>query len=162
MTISEKIVSTYKEKGMTISTAESCTGGLLSKMITDVSGASEIFELGVCSYSNTIKNKVLGVSEEILNTYTENSEECAREMAIGVMRLSGSDMAVSTTGIAGPTGGTEKNPVGTIYIAMAADGNVISEKKNFNEDGCFDRDVIRTRCAEYVLNMALEYALRCE
>ncbi len=161
MTTAEKTVEAFKNKNMTITAAESCTGGLIAKMITDVPGASAVFELGVCSYSNRIKTNVLGVPKEIIDEYTELSEECAREMAIGAMRLSGADVAVSTTGVAGPAGGTDKDPVGTVYIALAADGNVVSEKRNFNEDGCCDRDTIRQKCADYVLNMAMEYALRC-
>lgn len=159
--VKERLVKLLAEKNMTIAAAESCTGGMIAQMITDVSGASAVFELGVCSYSNRIKIKVLGVPSEVINEYTEVSAQCAEEMAVGVMRLSGADIAVSTTGVAGPTGGTEENPVGTVYIALAADGAVVSEKKNFNEDGCNDRDTIRRRCAEYVLAKALEYAERC-
>ncbi len=158
--INEELVRILAEKDMTIACAESCTGGLIAELITDVSGASAVFELGVCSYSNRIKKKILGVPSEIIDEYTELSLACAEEMAIGVMRMSGADIAVSTTGVAGPTGGTEENPVGTVYIALAADGAVVSEKKNFNEDGCNDRDTIRRRCAEYVLQKALEYAER--
>ena len=86
MTTAEKTVEAFKNKNMTITAAESCTGGLIAKMITDVPGASAVFELGVCSYSNRIKTNVLGVPKEIIDEYTELSEECAREMAIGAMR----------------------------------------------------------------------------
>ena len=160
MTVNEELVKILTEKDMTIACAESCTGGMIAERITDVSGASAVFELGVCSYSNRIKNKILGVPSEILDEYTELSLECAEEMAVGVMRLSGADIAVSTTGVAGPGGGTEINPVGTVYIALAANGAVVSEKVNFNEDGCGDRDTIRRRCTQYVLAKALEYAKR--
>ncbi len=162
MLIQEELVSVLKEKNMTIASAESCTGGMISQMITDVSGASAVFELGVCSYSNRIKINVLGVAKEIIDEYTEVSARCAEEMAIGAMRLSNADIAVSTTGIAGPGGGTEENPIGTVYVALAADGAVVSERKNFNEDLCNDRAVIRRRCAEYVLAKALEYAKRAD
>ena len=162
MTIQEELVTMLREKDMTIATAESCTGGMISQLITDVSGASAVFELGVCSYSNRIKINVLGVPKEIIDEYTEVSAQCAEEMAIGAMRLSGADVAVSTTGVAGPTGGTEENPVGTVYIALAADGGVVSERKNFNEDGCSDRAEIRRRCAEYVLAKAAEYVRRVD
>ena len=155
-----ELVALLAQKGMTIAAAESCTGGMISQMITDVSGASAVFELGVCSYSNRIKINVLGVPKEVIDEFTEVSYQCAEEMSIGVMRLSDADVAVSTTGYAGPTGGTDENPVGTVYIALAADGHVVSEKKNFNEDGCNDRDTIRKRCAEYVLEKALEYVKR--
>lgn len=157
MTIERQLVELLTQKDMTIATAESCTGGMISELITNIAGASAVLELGVCSYSNRIKNKVLGVPQEILDTYTELSTQTAEEMAIGVMRLSGADISVSTTGLAGPGGGTEDNPVGTIYVALAADGGVVSEKKNFNEDGVNDRNVIRRRCADYVMQMAIDY-----
>ena len=157
MTIERQLVELLTQKDMTIATAESCTGGMISELITNIAGASAVLELGVCSYSNRIKNKVLGVPQEILDTYTELSTQTAKEMAIGVMRLSGADISVSTTGLAGPGGGTEDNPVGTIYVALAADGGVVSEKKNFNEDGVNDRNVIRRRCADYVMQMAIDY-----
>ena len=160
--ISREVSEILWETEKTVSTAESCTGGMISQMITDVSGASAVFELGVCSYSNRIKINVLGVPKEIIDEYTEVSARCAEEMAIGAMRLSNADIAVSTTGIAGPGGGTEENPVGTVYVALAADGAVVSERKNFNEDLCNDRAVIRRRCAEYVLAKALEYAKRAD
>lgn len=158
--VQQELVKLLSEKGMTIACAESCTGGMIAEMITDVSGASAVFELGVCSYSNRIKINVLGVPREVIDEFTEVSYRCAEEMAIGVMRLSDADVTVSTTGVAGPTGGTDENPVGTVYIALAADGNVVSEKVNFNEDGCNDRDAIRRRCSEYVLQKALEYVKR--
>ena len=97
--IEKKLVKLLKEKGMKASSAESLTGGLVSKLITDVSGASEVFECGVCSYSNRIKHEVLGVSSETLKSFTEYSEECAKEMASGVRRLAGADIGISTTGL---------------------------------------------------------------
>lgn len=160
MSTQSELVELLKENQMTISCAESCTGGMISQMITDVSGASEVFELGVCSYSNRIKINILGVPKSVIDEHTEVSTQCAEEMAKGVMRLSGSDISVSTTGIAGPSGGTAENPVGTVYLALAANGAVISERKNFNEDGCNDRAVIRKRCAEYALTMAIDYIKR--
>ena len=90
-----------------VATAESCTGGMISAAITSVSGASGVFDCGVCSYANFIKHKVVGVREETLNTYGAVSDKTAAEMARGVRLLSGADIGVSTTGIAGPTGGTE-------------------------------------------------------
>ncbi len=151
MNVQEKLVKMLTDKNMKIATAESCTGGLLSEMITDVSGASGVFECGVCSYSNRIKISVLGVNSETIDKYTEVSTQTAEEMAIGVLRISGADIAVSTTGIAGPTGGTKENPVGTVFIGIATKDGVVSEKKNFNLDNCNDRDKIRQRCAEYCL-----------
>lgn len=151
MNVAQKLVKALSDKNMKISTAESCTGGLISEMITSVSGASDVFECGVCSYSNRIKISILGVKSETIDKYTEVSTQTAEEMAIGVLRISGADIAVSTTGIAGPTGGTGENPVGTVCIGIATKDGVISEKKNFNLDNCNDRDKIRQRCAEYCL-----------
>lgn len=148
MNIQSRLVKLLLEKGYKIATAESCTGGLLSEMITDVSGASGVFECGICSYSNKIKASVLGVSQDTLNTYTEVSIQTAEEMAEGVKRISGADIAVSTTGVAGPTGGTEKNPVGTVCMAFVTPYGTVSEKRNFNT-GEDNRNIIRQRCAEY-------------
>ncbi|MBQ1546127.1 MAG: CinA family protein [Clostridia bacterium] len=157
MTIERQLVELLTQKNMKIATAESCTGGMISELITNIAGASAVLELGVCSYSNRIKNQVLGVPQEILDEYTELSTQTAEEMAKGVMRLSGADIAVSTTGLAGPGGGTEEDPVGTVYVALASASGVVSEKKNFNEDGVNDRNVIRRRCADYVMQMAIYY-----
>ena len=158
MNVQENLVNTLREKNLKIATAESCTGGLLSEMITDVSGASSVFECGVCSYSNEIKISVLGVKKETIDKYTEVSTQTAEEMAEGVRKISNADIAVSTTGVAGPTGGTEENPVGTVCIGFATRSGVFSEKKNFNLDGCNDRGEIRRHSAEYCLKKAAEYA----
>ncbi|MBQ3691922.1 MAG: CinA family protein [Clostridia bacterium] len=158
MNVQEKLVKTLIERNLKIATAESCTGGLLSEMITDVSGASRVFECGVCSYSNEIKISVLHVKKETIDKYTEVSVQTAEEMAKGVLEISGADIAVSTTGVAGPTGGTDENPVGTVCIGFASKSGVFSEKKNFNADSCNDRGEIRRRCAEYCLEKAEEIA----
>ncbi len=116
--LAESIVKYCCSKNYSISTAESLTGGMISKYITSVPGASEIFELGVCSYSDRIKNKVLGVRKETLSEYTAVSRRTAEEMSLGIKKLSGSDIAVAATGIAGPGGGTEQAPVGTVYVSV--------------------------------------------
>lgn len=113
------LVELLTEKRRTIATAESCTGGLISKLITDVSGASKVFHCGVCSYSNEIKEGVLGVKHETLEEYGAVSSHTALQMAVGVKKLSGSDIGISTTGIAGPGGGTEQKPVGLVYVGYA-------------------------------------------
>lgn len=100
-------------------TAESCTGGLISKRITEVSGSSSVFECGVCSYANRIKNKLLGVNQHTLDTVGAVSPETAKQMSNGVMKLADADFGVSVTGIAGPTGGTEDKPVGLVYISVS-------------------------------------------
>lgn len=111
-TLQENIVHMLMKKKLKVATAESCTGGLISERITRVSGSSEVFDCGICSYANEIKHKVLGVSEETLNVLGAVSAETAIQMAEGVKKLSGADIGISTTGIAGPTGGTPEKPVG--------------------------------------------------
>lgn len=119
-TLQEDVVAKLSELGLKVATAESCTGGLISERITRVSGSSEVFDCGVCSYANEIKSKVLGVSEETLSILGAVSAETAIQMAEGVKKLSGADIAVSTTGIAGPTGGTAEKPVGLVFLGVCA------------------------------------------
>lgn len=152
------IVRLCEERGLKVATAESCTGGMISAAITSVSGSSAVIELGVCSYSNRIKREVLGVSGETLERCSEYSTECAEEMARGVLRLSGADFAVSTSGVAGPTGGSEENPVGTVYISVCGktacgDVSAITEKDIFKNNG---REFIRAAATEKALSMLLE------
>ena len=104
--LSREIVRECTARSVKISTAESCTGGMISGAVTSISGSSAVIELGVCSYSNRIKHEILHVPAEVLEQFTEYSVECAAEMAKGVMELSGADYGVSTTGVAGPTGGS--------------------------------------------------------
>lgn len=119
MTLEEQVVKTLNEKGLVLATAESCTGGLIAKRITDVSGSSAVFNCGIVSYSNEIKESVLGVSHKTLETYGAVSEQTVREMVKGVLRISGADIAVSVSGIAGPTSDNTKKPVGTIWLAVS-------------------------------------------
>lgn len=114
-------VTRLKEKGLHVATAESCTGGYVSKRLVDVDGVSEVFDCGVCSYSNDIKEKVLGVSHDTLVAYGAVSEQTAREMAAGIRKLSGAEIGVATTGIAGPGGGSPEKPVGLVYVAVDSD-----------------------------------------
>jgi len=118
-TLEEAAVRLLRENGKKAATAESCTGGLVAKRITSVSGASEVFDGGVVSYANEIKAKLLGVSEETLAKYGAVSEETAREMAVGVMKLMDADYGIGITGIAGPGGGTPEKPVGLVYVSLA-------------------------------------------
>ena len=112
------LVGALKQKKLSIATAESCTGGLLSEMITSVSGASEIFELGICTYSDRIKHEFLGVPMEEIEQFDVVSREVALSMVKGLKERSGADICVSVTGIAGPGGGTPEKPVGTVYIGF--------------------------------------------
>ena len=149
-----KIVDILKQRGLTLSTAESCTGGLVAKSITDVSGCSSVFYGGVVSYDNSVKQGVLGVKEETLNTYGAVSYETAREMAQGVRRALNTDIGISTTGIAGPDGGTPTKPVGTVYIGIATSDSVQSIRLNINEN--FSRSEIRAQACYQLLKLLLE------
>lgn len=116
------LVQQLQEKNRQVATAESCTAGLVSKRITEIAGSSQVFECGIVSYSNRIKAQLLGVSQETIDNYTEVSEQAAREMARGVRKLSGADIGISVTGIAGPGGGTPEKPVGLVYVCASCDG----------------------------------------
>ena len=114
----EKIGKLLREKGLRIATTESCTGGLLSSKLTDVSGSSEYIHLNLVTYSNEAKHKMLGVKTETLENYGAVSSECSFEMACGLYQLTNADICVSTTGIAGPTGGSNEKPVGLMYSTI--------------------------------------------
>lgn len=113
------VVDALRAAGKTLATAESCTGGLLAKRITDVAGSSDVFEMGCVTYANRVKEKLLGVPHETLEAHGAVSEETARAMAEGIVRASGADIGVGITGIAGPGGGTAEKPVGLVYIALS-------------------------------------------
>lgn len=124
MTLEEQIVRKLQEKRYTITTAESCTGGLLAGRILNVSGASEVYMEGYITYANEAKERILGVKHETLETHGAVSKETAEEMALGAARAAKADVALSTTGIAGPGGGTVEKPVGLIYISCFIKGEV--------------------------------------
>ena len=113
------VVDALRAAGKTLATAESCTGGLLAKRITDVAGSSDVFEMGCVTYANRVKEKLLGVPHETLEAHGAVSEETARAMAEGIVRASGANIGVGITGIAGPGGGTAEKPVGLVYIALS-------------------------------------------
>lgn len=130
--LAKQIVMECTRKHFRIATAESCTGGMVSAAVTGVSGSSAVIELGICSYSNRIKTEVLGVSSDTLERCTEYSLQCAEEMALGVLRMSGADFAVSTTGVAGPGGGNEEHPVGEVFVGIASKKFIHAERLLFN------------------------------
>jgi PncC family amidohydrolase len=119
-TLAQQIGDGLRARGLTLAVAESCTGGLLGDMITDIPGSSDYFLGGVLSYSNQVKHDLLGVQAETLETVGAVSAQCAAQMAQGVRRLLGSDVALSITGIAGPTGGSEAKPLGLTYVHLSA------------------------------------------
>lgn len=140
--IEEAVIEKLKEKHMKVATAESCTGGLIAKRITDVPGASEVFDCGIISYANEIKHRVLGVSEDDLNKYGAVSEPVARQMAQGALKVSGADIAVSVTGIAGPDSDSTNKPVGLVYIGLADRDNVwVRELRTSRKDRSYNRYV---------------------
>ncbi len=141
---------------ITVSTAESCTGGLISKSITDVAGCSSVYPGGVCSYSNEMKMKWLNVKEETLNTYGAVSEQTALEMAQGIRLATGSDFGLSTTGIAGPGGGSDEKPVGLVYMAVAGEDYQRVEKVIIRYGERTSRDMIRQRSAKHALHLLLQ------
>ena len=147
-------VTRLKEKGLHVATAESCTGGYVSKRLVDVDGVSEVFDCGVCSYSNDIKEKVLGVSHDTLVAYGAVSEQTAREMAAGIRRVSGADIGIAVTGIAGPGSDGTSKPVGLCFAALDAEGVQICEKI---ETGRSDREYNRYVTGSRALNLARKY-----
>lgn len=128
--LEELVVKLLNEQGKTLATAESCTGGLLAKRITDIPGSSAVFHMGCVTYANEAKEALLYVPHEILEAHGAVSEETARAMAEGIVRRSGSDLGVGITGIAGPDGGTPEKPVGLIYIALSDGENTWVTKRS--------------------------------
>lgn len=149
--IEEAVVGMLKEHHLKVSTAESCTGGLIAKRITDVPGASEVFECGIISYVNGIKHKVLGVSEDDLNKYGAVSEPVAKQMAQGALKVSGADIAVSVTGIAGPDSDSTGKPVGLVYIGLADKENVwVREIRTSRRDRSYNRYVSASNALDMI------------
>ena len=130
-TISSVIGKLLNQKGATVATAESCTGGLIGNMITEVSGSSAYYKGGIVAYSNELKERLLGVRHETLEQYGAVSEETAIEMARGCLAVTGADYAIATTGISGPTGATEEKPLGLVYVAVASHGEVVCNRYVF-------------------------------
>lgn len=126
LSLAQHVLSTLAKDELTITTAESCTGGLIASMITQVSGASEFFEAGFVTYSNAMKTKLLGVPEQLLEEFGAVSQEVAIAMAQGALKQSSADMAIAVTGIAGPDGGSDEKPVGTVWIAWGSKENLKS------------------------------------
>lgn len=153
--IEQATVELLKKKGLTVAFAESCTGGLCSKRMTDVAGASEVIHCGIVSYSNEIKNKVLGVRKEHLEKYGAVSEAVAAEMALGVRKIAAADIGVSVTGFAGPFYEGCEDPIGTIFIA-STDGESVWVKKlvTGHSKGKSCRDYNRTVSASNAINEA--------
>lgn len=155
--IEHALVKELQERELKIAAAESCTGGLISKLLTDVPGASDVLDCSFTTYSNAMKQQLLGVREETLAAHGAVSEETAREMAEGVKKVSGADIGIGITGIAGPGGGTEEKPVGLVYVGIASENETEVLKLNW---GSRSRAQIREMSANRALRAALNVARR--
>ena len=131
----KNIIKKLSKKKLKISFAESCTGGLLSSAITSVGGSSKVFNLGLVTYSNQSKIKVLKVSKKIIRKYGAVSEQVCKAMAKNVSKIGKTNMSVSVTGIAGPNGGTRKKPVGLVYVGIKKDNKISIKKYLFKNKG---------------------------
>lgn len=159
-TLEQALVELFAKKGLTLACAESCTGGLIGERITSVSGSSAVFMGGCITYTNEIKERLLGVSHETLGMYGAVSQQTAVEMARGARLRLGADIAVSATGIAGPSGGTEDTPVGTVFIGLSAQGH--EEVRHLSLSPSRSRDYIRIVSASNAIDMALKYAQKID
>ena len=142
--------------GVTIGTAESCTGGLVGKTLTDLGGSSGYYQGGIISYANTVKEQVLGVSSDTLATHGAVSEETAKEMVEGVFRVLRTDYAIATTGIAGPGGGSQEKPVGLVYIGIGTPRGITVHKEIFIGDRTSIRKSVAERAIQYVYKELIE------
>lgn len=152
-TLERAVVELLSKNGLSITAAESCTGGLVCGKIVNVAGASEVFRGGYITYSNKQKRNVIGVKKSTLEKYGAVSEQVAAEMAKGVLEVSKADVAISTTGIAGPGGGTPEKPVGLVYIGCAVKNKVYVEKFNFSGS----RNKVRESTVVAALSMVRKY-----
>ena len=153
MSVTEQLAQLLIKNKLTISTAESCTGGLVSSKLTDVAGSSAYITHNVITYANSVKHNILGVSSLILEEKGAVSPECAEEMARGLYKLTGSDICLATTGIAGPDGGSPEKPVGLCYVGLYYKNNVKIKKL------LFDSSLTRIHLKELFANAALEFVI---
>ena len=142
-----------KKYNLKVSSAESCTGGMIAAAVTDVGGASQYFDMGVVTYSNSAKMQLLGVRSDTLEKYGAVSPQTAEEMALGVRKLANSDVSISVTGIAGPSGGTAEKPVGLVYIGISGEYGTFSYKNNFSGS----RSEVRKQTVKTAIELASNY-----
>ena len=154
--LSAAVVNDLTGAGKAVSTAESCTGGWVAKSITDIPGSSAVFQYGIVSYSNGAKESILGVKNETLEEHGAVSQPVVEEMAKGALRLSGADIAVAVSGVAGPDGGTEDKPVGTVWFAWAVRDGAKVLVDTSREQFTGDRDLVRELTVAYALQGVLE------
>lgn len=153
MTLEEELGKILTQNKLTISTAESCTGGLLSSRLTDVSGSSGYVKLNFVTYANEAKHKILNVDNMILDKYGAVSEECAQQMAQGLYEATNCDVALCTTGIAGPTGGTKEKPVGLVYISLRYKGITTIKKVQLPQE--LSRTEMKKQFCDEALKLAI-------
>ena len=154
--LAERVIIANRRAGRTVAVAESCTGGLVSAALTEIAGSSDVFEAGFVVYSNDMKNELLKVSQDVLETFGAVSIATAWAMAQGALKKSHAHVAVAITGIAGPGGGSEQKPVGTVVFARAERGagadNVVADMRYFDNDG---RGGVRLQAALCALELLL-------
>ncbi|MCD7952811.1 MAG: CinA family protein [Synergistaceae bacterium] len=146
------VIKNFRERGLSLSLAESCTGGMIAAALTGIPGASDIFWGSAVTYINSAKEHILGVSEATLERHGAVSEECAREMAESSRRIYGADVAMSVTGIAGPGGGSEAKPVGTVWFGFSSRKGTEAFCRRFEGD----REAVRRQTVEQVLDCLIE------
>ena len=154
--LARELVSQLMDAGKKIAVAESCTGGMISQFITTVPGSSQVFDCGICSYGNNIKQAVLGVPQQLLEEKGAVSQEVAQAMVEGVKKLAGADYAIATTGVAGPGGGTQEKPVGLVYVAVASPYETLVFRKQFCLSPPDTRELIPQRAATFGMQQALD------
>ena len=153
----KEVVELLIQRGLKVTSAESCTGGLFAAHITSVSGSSECFEGSFVTYSNEIKHRMINVREETLEKYGAVSEECILEMAENSRKIMKSDIAIAISGIAGPSGGTDDKPVGLVWICLAAEGYIKAYKNIFSGD----RQEVREQSVMFSLNLIENFIKKC-
>ena len=148
----ERLLKALLDKGLTLSIAESCTGGLLANRITNIPGSSKVFLLGIIAYANSANYRLLKIPEKTIRNYGAVSSPTARLMAEGARRLGGSDLGIGLTGIAGPGGGNKSKPVGTVFIAVSSSRKTLVKKFHFTGS----RLRIKKQAADKAIQMLLE------
>ena len=150
------VLNSFRSAKAKISTAESCTGGLISALLTSIPGSSDVFECGFVTYSNEAKTKMLSVPEDLLESEGAVSSQTAMAMALGALDNSNANATLAVTGIAGPDGGSEEKPVGLVYVAVASEEGVFVEELQFGDIG---REEIRNQTAQAALEMLVAFTL---
>jgi nicotinamide-nucleotide amidase len=147
----ERLVGILRVTGQKVTTAESCTGGLVAGAITAIAGSSDVFDYGFVTYSNAAKSSTIGVDPDLIRLHGAVSAEVARAMAEGALKVAGSDLSIAVTGIAGPTGGTPEKPVGLVFIGMVSRNGANSVRRF--EFGDIGRDAVRLATVREALNL---------